>query len=200
MIAACKGHEACVRVLIAAKADLAYRDRIGWTALHNAAYFGHASLCRVLIDEGASLTDVYRYGQTPLELAKAPGNAECVAILEEAGAVLPPAVAAAYAFVDEHIASTRGFRFAVTKMADEQAPRGLGRQIFGAADKGKIDELLGLCQEWAGHAVIDAYKDEVSQDTNTNTNTNICLLAYSPNKQTTHCACVLIASRMAGIP
>jgi hypothetical protein len=74
-----------------------------------------------------------------------------------------------------------GFRFAVTKAADEQAPRGLDKQIWDAARNGKLDELLGLCQQWAGHKVIDSAKDMVSQDTNTNTNTNICLLTYSPN-------------------
>jgi len=84
----------------------------------------------------------------------------------------------------------RGFRFAVTKAADEQAPDGVDRQIWNAAYKGKIDELLGLCQEWAGHTVIDADKEYVvSQDTNTNT--NICLLNYSPNKQTNaSCSCL----------
>jgi len=85
-----------------------------------------------------------------------------------------------------------GFRFAVTKAVDEKAPPGLDQQIFYAALNGKLDELLGLCLEWAGHAVIDAYKKEVCQDTNTNTNTNtnICLLAYSPNKQTNaSCSC-----------
>jgi len=178
-IAADKGHEACIRLLIAAKADVAYKDRRGKTALHYAAYYGRASICRVLIDEGASLTAVNNDGQTPLELAKVRRSAECAAILEAAGAVLPPALAAAYAFVDEHIATTRGFRFAVTKAADEQAPPGLDKQIFDAAEGGKLDELLGLCREWAGHAVIDAFTNEVCK--NSNTNTNICLLAYSSN-------------------
>ena len=79
-----------------------------------------------------------------------------------------------------------GFRFAVIKAADEQAPPGLDKHIYDAAKGGKLDKLLGLCREWAGHAVIDAYKyiDGVSQDTNTNTITKICLLAYSPNEQT----------------
>jgi len=183
LVAAIRGNEACIRVLIAAKADLAYTRSDGWTALHLAAIKGRASICRVLVDEGASLTAVNHDGHTPLEVTKKRGNTECAAILEAAGAVLPPAVAAAYTFVDEHIASTRCFRFAVTKAADEKAPRGLDKQIYDAAEAGKIDELLGFCQEWAGHAVIDAGKDEnVSQDTNTNT--NICLLAHSPNKQT----------------
>jgi len=127
LIAAEKGHEACVRVLIAANADVAYANRNCRTALHFAASIGRASTCRVLIDEGASLTAVNHDGKTPLELAKVRGNAKCVAILEAAEAVLPHVLAAANAFVDEHIATTRGFRFAVTKAADEQAPPGLDK-------------------------------------------------------------------------
>ena len=80
------GHEACVRVLIASKADLAYADGHGLTALHYAARNGRSSICRVLVDEGASLTAVNRHGKTPLKLAKEQGKAECVAILEEAAA------------------------------------------------------------------------------------------------------------------
>jgi len=86
MFSTIKGHEACVRVLIAAKADLAYADGHGETALMCAASNGRASICRVLVDEGASLTAVNEDGKTPLELAKAQGNAECVAILEAAAA------------------------------------------------------------------------------------------------------------------
>jgi len=85
-IAADKGHEACVRVLIAAKADLAYADKYGKTALHWVARCGHALTCRVLVDEGASLTAADFCGRTPLQLAKYEGKAECVAILEEAEA------------------------------------------------------------------------------------------------------------------
>jgi len=209
-----RGHEACVRVLIAAKADLAEVDSDGRTALHLAVNNRCASICRVLVDEGASLTAVNSDGKTPLELTKSHGKLECAAILEAAGAVLPPAVAAAYAFVDEHIATTRGFRFAVTKaadeqappglqiydtlnevnfigrwpeflsllsLADEQAPRGVDKQIYDAVRQGNLDVLLSLCREWAGHAVIDSYID-VSQISNTNT-TQIfaCSLTHQTN-------------------
>jgi len=163
-------------VLIAAKADLT-------SALHLAVIVsGSASTCRLLIDEGASLTAVDDKGRTPLEVAKSQGKAECVAILEAAGAVLPPAVAAAYAFVDEQIATTRGFRFPVIKAADEEAPSGMDELIYVASKNGEIDELLGLCKEWAGHAVIDAHGSDawVSQYINTKTNTITCirLLTY----------------------
>jgi len=64
----------------------------------------------------------------------------------------------------------RGFRFVVTKAADEQTPYGVAERIHNAAYEGRLDELLGLCQQWAGHAVIDAHKDQVKGKVmNTNT-------------------------------
>ena len=59
---------------------------------------------------------------------------------------MPARVAAAYAFVDEHIATTRGFRFPVTMTPDVQAPSGMDFQIHHAAMTGKLDHLLGLCR------------------------------------------------------
>jgi len=97
--AADKGHEACVRVLIAAKANFACASHYGWTALHNAAYKGHASICRMLVDEGASLTAVNSENHTPLELAKKQGKAKCVAILEAPTAAAKQAIALAVAEV-----------------------------------------------------------------------------------------------------
>jgi len=85
LYAAYKGHELCVRVLIAGNANVAYVDRYGDSALHYAASKGHALTCRVLVEEGASLTAKNKKGQTPLEKAK---SAECVAILEAAEAPL----------------------------------------------------------------------------------------------------------------
>jgi len=145
-------------VLIAAKANVVLKDSYDMTALHRAAVSGKTSMCRMLIDEGALLTAMDFRGQTPLELAIKRGNTTCVAILEAEAA---EALAAAYAFVDEHIATTRGFGFAVTKAADEQAPLYVKKHIFNAAEQGKLDKLLGLCQEWAGHEVIDAFDNEV---------------------------------------
>jgi hypothetical protein len=64
----------------------------------------------------------------------------------------------------------RGFRFVVTKTAKERRLYNVDKEIYDAAKKGNLVKLLGLCQEWAGHAVIDEYKGWVSQNTNTNTN------------------------------
>jgi len=157
--AAHDGHEACVRVLIAAQANVAVLNHVGSTSLHLATYKDHASICRILVDEGASLTIVNRAGKTPLEMAQAKGNVECEAILAAPEELATKVITGT---------ATRGFRFAVTKAAGEQAPPGLDKQIYDAAGEGKHDELLGICQEWAGHAVIDAYKDMVSQYKNAN--------------------------------
>jgi len=82
MIAANKGHASCVRVLIAAKADLGYVDKFGTTALHYAAGKGHTSTCRILVYEGAPLKAVNGSGKTPLESAKEQKRTDCIALLE----------------------------------------------------------------------------------------------------------------------
>ena len=80
------GHDACVLVLLAAKADVGCVNRFNHTALHFAAAGLRTSICRALINEGASLSAVDINDETPLTSAKARGNAECVAILEAAAA------------------------------------------------------------------------------------------------------------------
>jgi len=85
-----------------------------------------------------------------------------------------------------------GFRFAVTKDPDEQAPPGLDKQIFDAAKEGKLDELLGICQEWAGHPVIGEYKDGVCKFYEYE-------FAFSRHHNK-HQPCVSFASRIVGIP
>ena len=67
----------------------------------------------------------------------------------------------------------KGFRFAVTKEAN--APGSYGddgdhQWICEATAGDRLDELLPLCQEWAGHRVIDAFKNYVSE-TRTRTQT-----------------------------
>jgi len=96
--------------------------------------------------------------------AKKRGFATAVAMLEAAGAVLRPELAAAYAFVDEHIATTRGFRLPKLKPAGAQPPTSYvdGKYFHNLASNGDLDTLLKLCQEWSGHSVIFSYKDSVS--------------------------------------
>ena len=189
--AAFKGQEACVRALIAANADLMMVNKLGWTALHAAGYNGYASICRILVDEGASLTIVNSAGKTPLEMARAKGNVECEAIIEA------PEESAIKVITGT---APRGFRFAVTKAAGEQAPLGLDRQIYDAANKGKHDELLDLCQEWAGHAVIDTFESRVSLKHDREC---ICFLTYSQTFKLIYAnarARLYIASSLVGMP
>jgi len=83
----------------------------------------------------------------------------------------------------------KGFRFAVTKAASERAPRSVNENIYEAAKEGNLDELLGLCKQWAGHPVIDACRPKVIALTRQQTRTFACSLAlrylyYLPNKYT----------------
>jgi len=192
IVAANKGHAACVRLLIAAKADVAYADRNGETALHHAAFYGRASACRVLVDEGAPLTGLNSYGQTPLQVAIQRRKSECVAILEEPTAVAILEAPTAVEYIDHQAreariaALTTGFRFAVTKAPDEQAPAGMDKQIFEAAKKGCCVELLGICEVWSGHSVIEAYDvDKCAR--------NALLIAAVRRRK--ECVRVLIAAR-----
>jgi len=49
-----------------------------------------------------------------------------------------------------------GFRFAVTKAATSTM-EGYCLQIVDAAEQGKFDELLGFCQVWVGHPVLEYF-------------------------------------------
>jgi len=95
----------------------------------------------------------------------------------------------------------RHFRFAVTKAADEQAPYQMKWHLYDAAKQGKLDKLFFLCQEWAGHAVIDAFNTESVRYTRIQkrTRTIACSHTHQTNKQT-HRVRVFIASRIARVP
>jgi len=153
LIHAANGREASLRLLIAAKADLTARTNDGLTALHLAASINNASICRVLVDEGASLTATNNDGQTPYEMAKNSSKAEAVAVLEAPTAAC---IAAAEVRAVATVASmaTR-FRFPVTKAADAKMRWRLERQFYKAAEANELARLLELCQEWAGHRIVN---------------------------------------------
>jgi len=166
LIAAVNGHEACVRALIAAKANLAIATSQGETALHLAASNGHASTCQLLVDEDAPLTTVDRNRKTAYELAKARGRADCAGVLNLAGAVLPPAEEKAYKELEDNYHFSRtGYRFKITKAADSEAEEEeeeedeeeeeVAQKLYAAAEKGDLVKLLDLCKTWAGHSIID---------------------------------------------
>ena len=61
-----------------------------------------------------------------------------------------------------------------TPNKDKQAPSGLDKQIFNAAEKGNKEELARLSGEWAGNAVINwqnPEKNELRISTHTHTHT-----------------------------
>lgn len=68
--------------LISAGADIEERDRMGFTALHNAAFWGYTECLKELIKAGADI--LTRGGKTALELAEDEGETECIAILKQA--------------------------------------------------------------------------------------------------------------------
>lgn len=85
------GHDAVVRVLIAAKAPLDHVNNLGWTAVIESIVLGdggkrHVATLAALVQAGANVNIADRNGATPLALAKGRGYSEMVAILEKAGA------------------------------------------------------------------------------------------------------------------
>ncbi len=57
--------------------------RVGFTALHLAAYEGHAAVVRALMERGADPTLVNKFGDTALRLAATRGKVAVVDIIRE---------------------------------------------------------------------------------------------------------------------
>eukprot|EP01119_Soliformovum_irregulare_P025849 TRINITY_DN9675_c0_g1_i1.p1 TRINITY_DN9675_c0_g1~~TRINITY_DN9675_c0_g1_i1.p1 ORF type:complete len:747 (+),score=228.32 TRINITY_DN9675_c0_g1_i1:245-2242(+) len=77
------GNIAAVALLLFNKADLAYHDLRGWTALHYAAHYGRTnSLSALFKNGGATLLDAKdKNGKTALDIAVAEQKADCVTFL-----------------------------------------------------------------------------------------------------------------------
>ena len=86
--AASKGHDACVRTLVAAGANVNANDiaDLGQTPLKLAAHGGHNDCVRMLIDAGANVNVSDIFLITPLILAVREGHGACTQILIDAGA------------------------------------------------------------------------------------------------------------------
>ena len=85
MIAAYSGNVECVRMLLAAGADVnAAYD--GWTALMSAASKGKIECVKLLIDAGADLNHKDRHNYSALYYAAYHGHFRCVSLLRSAGA------------------------------------------------------------------------------------------------------------------
>ena len=86
MRASYRGHEPCVRALIAAGASVEAKAEDGWTALMLASRQGHELCVRALIAAGARVEATDKNGETALMLASAGGHEPCVGALIAAGA------------------------------------------------------------------------------------------------------------------
>jgi len=80
------GHQAVVKVLIAAGADVKKTDNDGRTPLWVAACYGHQAVVKVLIAAGTDKNKVDNVGRTPLWVAAEFGREAVVKVLIAAGA------------------------------------------------------------------------------------------------------------------
>lgn len=89
VIAASKGFEEVVDVILDAGADINGLNRVGQTALARAAYFGHYNIVRELISRGAGVNDAgEQYNLTPLISAANGGETNVGKLLIDFGANL----------------------------------------------------------------------------------------------------------------
>ncbi|VDK66476.1 unnamed protein product [Onchocerca ochengi] len=78
-VAAAKGYNDVLRLLLKAGADVNCRDRDGWTPLHAAAHWAEHEAAAILIQNGASFSELTNNGETVLNVA----DKDIVEYLEE---------------------------------------------------------------------------------------------------------------------
>jgi hypothetical protein len=84
---AARGHAACARLLIDAKADMEVRSRKGATPLYFACGWGHLECVQVLLSSNADVAKAAdNNGMTPAHAAADHGHSECLDLLIKAGA------------------------------------------------------------------------------------------------------------------
>ena len=84
-VAAKKGHQECVQLLLEAGADKEYKDKAGMTALHVAAAHGRVKCIRRLVEGGADVNSRDNDGNTPLHIACKKYVKESISLLVELG-------------------------------------------------------------------------------------------------------------------
>lgn len=87
--AAASGSYPIVELLIHRGADINYRDRDGWSAIHWAAEEGHQDIVNLLLEYGANPSAVSSYGTSPLHCAANGGHLFIVNSLLERATVDP---------------------------------------------------------------------------------------------------------------
>ncbi|RMZ74098.1 hypothetical protein GMOD_00004939 [Pyrenophora seminiperda CCB06] len=87
-LAALRGNEAVVRLLVEKGADVKAKDKNGMTALHGAASEGNEAMVRLLVDRGADVNAKSNDGETVLHVAASfwRGNEAVVRLLVNSGA------------------------------------------------------------------------------------------------------------------
>ncbi|NXW76957.1 CTTB2 protein, partial [Hirundo rustica] len=83
--AATNGHTDCVRLLLAAEAQVDAADKNGFTPLCSAVAQGHVKCAELLIMYQADINHAAERGQTPLYLACKNGNNDCIKLLLDGG-------------------------------------------------------------------------------------------------------------------
>lgn len=90
-LAAHRGHGDILKLLLEAKADPAWEDDDGTTALHECArWWGHEDIAQLLINGGAPIDAIDKQGETALMCAAAAGYTATVSALLRAGADIAP--------------------------------------------------------------------------------------------------------------
>ena len=63
------GHEAVVKALVDAGANVNTVNKHGWAPLHIACQYGHEAVVKALVDAGANVNTVNKHGWTPLHIS-----------------------------------------------------------------------------------------------------------------------------------
>lgn len=82
-VAASKGFDAAVEVLLEHRADLELTTQNGETPLHKAAFEGHPLVVKTLVVHGANVGSANQYGYTPFVWAVRNGHEQTVEVLVE---------------------------------------------------------------------------------------------------------------------
>ena len=114
--AAASGDLSTVQLLLQSGADLNYRDRDGWSAIHWAAEEGYYEVVSLLLKHGANTNGISSYGTSPLHCAANGGHNEIVNELLQYGA--NPLMATAHGWTPLHHAAFMGHSHVVQSLLD----------------------------------------------------------------------------------